>query len=254
VRRNPSWRVAGTRRAPHAPRYKPHSQRTAKRQACRLSQIGTASRNASTAFSGLLTDWKRGVPAAGARYSEAPRTFPGAIRQDIFKSARSSADNLKGREKPGLRGGQEPVPEWCWSSILGKRSNVSPSTRQRKDFTVGKTRLKSKGGRPRRGGTAAASSPATACHQSAVPLHFVGESSLPTLAPGDILVLDEAISVHQAIEPVFFAVVSCPRCGTPRLITAGQFFGGAPIICESRDCAALYRIIDQDHIDYLPVN
>ncbi len=95
---------------------------------------------------------------------------------------------------------------------------------------------------------------ASACDPCPAPLHFVNESSLPTLAPGDVLLLDDALAARQSIEPSFFAVLSCPLCGTPRLITVAEFFGGAPVLCAAEDCSGLYRIVEQNHFEYLPVN
>ncbi len=89
---------------------------------------------------------------------------------------------------------------------------------------------------------------------SPAPLHFVAESALPALDPGDVLLLDQSLSARQSIAPSFFAVLSCPLCGTPRLITVAEFFGGAPVLCPAEDCSALYRIVEQSHFEYLPVN
>ena len=89
---------------------------------------------------------------------------------------------------------------------------------------------------------------------SSAPLRFISESSLPALDPGDILLLDGALAARQAIEPAFLAVLACPRCGAPRLITAAQLFGSAAVVCADENCSALYRIVDQRAFVYLPVN
>jgi len=95
------------------------------------------------------------------------------------------------------------------------------------------------------------------CERASPPpaaLRLVDESSLPTMAPGDILLLDDALSLRESVEPIFFAVLACPVCGTRGLITPAQYFGLVPVICGSKVCSGLFRIVDQDHLLYLPVS
>lgn len=119
---------------------------------------------------------------------------------------------------------------------------------------MGKSRRKSKKSAPEpaRGDSGAPARPRA--RPSSALLHFVSESSLPALDPGDILLLDGALAARQAIEPAFQAVLACPRCGAPRLITAAQLFGSAAVVCADENCSALYRIVDQRDFVYLPVN
>ena len=136
-----------------------------------------------------------------------------------------------------------------WNCGAGK--NVIP--RHEKSMGVRKTGHKSKN-RGKAEGKTREKPRASACDPSPSPLHFVPVSSLPTMAPGDVLLLDDALAARQSIEPAFFAVLSCPLCGTPRLITVAEFFGGAPVLCAAEECSGLYRIVEQNHFEYLPVN
>ncbi len=85
-------------------------------------------------------------------------------------------------------------------------------------------------------------------------LHHVDEVALPTMDPGDVILLAEAESLRSAMEAVFYAVLACPACGTLGCITASQYRGAAPIICGSDHCSCRFRIDSQRHIVYLPVN
>lgn len=88
-------------------------------------------------------------------------------------------------------------------------------------------------------------------------LHHVEEFSLSDLTPGDVWLIEEAASSSSSAPdaaPVFFAVLGCPLCGTPTLITLAQYFGVSPVMCGSKVCAALFRIADQNRFIYLPVN
>jgi uncharacterized protein YbaR (Trm112 family) len=96
-----------------------------------------------------------------------------------------------------------------------------------------------------------------ACRQtnaSPAALHRVDESSLTSMHPGDLILLDSAVAMRNSIDPVFFAVLACPLCGTPALITSAQYLGAVAIMCGSKDCCGLYRIVDQDRLMSLPVN
>ena len=85
-------------------------------------------------------------------------------------------------------------------------------------------------------------------------LHHVDESSLATMAPGEVLLLDDVVSLRNAIEPAFFAVLACPLCGARALITLAQYFGTVPVMCGSKTCSGLFRIVNQDSLVYLPAN
>jgi hypothetical protein len=88
----------------------------------------------------------------------------------------------------------------------------------------------------------------------AAALHQVDESSLSSMHPGDLILLDSAVALRNSIDPVFFAVLACPLCGTPGLITVPQYLGATPVMCGSKDCCGLYRIVDQCRFASLPVN
>lgn len=99
------------------------------------------------------------------------------------------------------------------------------------------------------------------CHERGGPgrllpraLRLVDGSSLSKMAPSDILLLEEVGSMRDSIEPIFIAVLACPVCGLPSLITAAQYSGAAPVMCGSKDCSGLFRIVDERRLDYLPVN
>jgi hypothetical protein len=85
-------------------------------------------------------------------------------------------------------------------------------------------------------------------------MQHIDESSLSKMAPGDVLRLDDAAVWPHSIEPIFFAVLACPLCGTPALITSAQYFGTAPIMCGVRQCRGFFRVVDEYHLTYLPLN
>jgi hypothetical protein len=77
-------------------------------------------------------------------------------------------------------------------------------------------------------------------------------SSLSDMAPGDIVFLDDFAYLREAFAPNFVAVLACPLCGSPGLITSVQYAGGAPIVCTSKICSGLFRIVDEAQIVSLP--
>jgi hypothetical protein len=83
-------------------------------------------------------------------------------------------------------------------------------------------------------------------------LHLSGRSSLTDMAPGDIIFLDDFAYLRESFTPNFVAVLACPLCGSPGLITSAQYSGGAPIVCTSKTCSGLFRIIDEAQIVPLP--
>jgi uncharacterized protein YbaR (Trm112 family) len=72
------------------------------------------------------------------------------------------------------------------------------------------------------------------------------------MAPGDIVLLADLFYHREFFAPSFVAVLACPLCGSPGLITSAQYSGGAPIVCTSKACAGLFRIVDQTQIVALP--
>ncbi len=107
---------------------------------------------------------------------------------------------------------------------------------------------------PRRlaGSQSAQSAPKNRKHKS-LPTNLspVGQDALSKMRPGDIFLLATAGSLRRAIEPVFFAVIACPSCGTRSLITSPQYFGSIPIVCSSQLCSCRFRIENRDCLVYL---
>jgi len=83
-------------------------------------------------------------------------------------------------------------------------------------------------------------------------LHLCGRSSLTDMAPGDIIFLDDFAYLQESFAPNFVAVLACPLCASPSLITSAQYSGGGPIVCTSKVCPGLFRIIDEAQIVSLP--
>ncbi len=104
----------------------------------------------------------------------------------------------------------------------------------------------------RMGDRAAAS--ANRVEQAPTELHLCSRPSLSDLAPGEIVFLDDFTHLREAFAPIFVAVLACPACGAPGLITAGQYVGGTPIVCPSRSCSGQYRIVGEAQIISLPAN
>lgn len=82
----------------------------------------------------------------------------------------------------------------------------------------------------------------------------VDESSVSTMAPGDIFVIERLEFAGMSNEPGFHAILACPLCGDQVLITAAQYFGFAPIVCGARACSGFFKIVDEGCFSYLPVN
>jgi len=83
-------------------------------------------------------------------------------------------------------------------------------------------------------------------------LHISSRSSLADMAPGDIAFLDAVAYQRESFAPVFVAVLACPLCGSLGQITSDQYCAGAPIVCTSKVCAGLFRIVDEAQIVSLP--
>jgi len=77
-------------------------------------------------------------------------------------------------------------------------------------------------------------------------------SSLSDMAPADIVFLDDFAYLRETFAAHFVAVLACPLCGSPGLITSIQYSGGAPIVCTSKVCSGLFRIVDEAQIVALP--
>ena len=88
--------------------------------------------------------------------------------------------------------------------------------------------------------------------QLATDLHLSNRSALTDLAAGDIVFLDDSAYLREAFAPNFVAVLACPLCGSPGLITSRQYSGGAPIVCVSKVCSGLFRIVSEAQIVSMP--
>ncbi len=65
------------------------------------------------------------------------------------------------------------------------------------------------------------------------------------MEPGTLFVLENAGEVGEKEDP-YWAVLSCPECGTLGLITRKQMAGLLPVICGSDKCSAQFFIKDDD--------
>jgi hypothetical protein len=82
-------------------------------------------------------------------------------------------------------------------------------------------------------------------------LHLASQSSVSDMGPGDIVFLDDFAYLREAFAPNFVAVLGCPLCGTPGMITAAQYSGAASVVCVSNLCSGLFRILEESQIVYL---
>jgi uncharacterized protein YbaR (Trm112 family) len=83
-------------------------------------------------------------------------------------------------------------------------------------------------------------------------LHLSSRSTLSDMTPGDIIFLDDFAYLRESFAPNFVAVLACPQCGSPGLLTSIQYSRGAPIVCSSKVCSGLFRIVDEAQIVALP--
>lgn len=72
------------------------------------------------------------------------------------------------------------------------------------------------------------------------------------MEPGTLFMLERAGELGKAENP-FWAVLSCPSCGSLGLITRQQCMGNEPMICGSDNCSAEYFLQD-GRIRYRPAN
>jgi len=59
----------------------------------------------------------------------------------------------------------------------------------------------------------------------------------PDMDPGTIFVFKNPCRIGKPEDP-YVAVLTCPRCGTPGLITTRQLYGGGMMICGGDTCSA----------------
>jgi hypothetical protein len=80
---------------------------------------------------------------------------------------------------------------------------------------------------------------------------MVGELSILSewipeqMEPGTVFVLENAGQIGEKEDP-YWAVLSCPSCGTLGLITRKQMAGLVPVICGSEQCPVQFFIRDSD--------
>lgn len=77
-------------------------------------------------------------------------------------------------------------------------------------------------------------------------LNVLNEWMPELMSPGSMFVLENAGEVGEPDDP-YWAVLSCPECGTLGLVTRRQIAGLISIICGSETCSAHYSLND-DHI------
>ena len=71
------------------------------------------------------------------------------------------------------------------------------------------------------------------------------------MEPGTVFVLENAGEVGESDDP-YWAVLSCPSCGTLGLITRRQIAGLIPVICGSSSCPAQFVIRDNEIVARKP--
>jgi len=76
-------------------------------------------------------------------------------------------------------------------------------------------------------------------------LNVLNEWIPEQMIPGTIFVLENAGRMGEKEDP-YWAVLSCPSCGTLGLITRRQIAGLLPVICGSDKCSAQFFIRDND--------
>ena len=72
-------------------------------------------------------------------------------------------------------------------------------------------------------------------------LNILSEWIPEQMHPGTVFVLENAGRVGEKDDP-YWAVLSCPDCGTLGLITRKQLAGLLPVICGSDQCSAQFFI------------
>jgi hypothetical protein len=82
-------------------------------------------------------------------------------------------------------------------------------------------------------------------------LSIVTEWLPEQMEPGTIFVLENAGTVGDQDDP-YWAVLSCPECGTLGLITRRQMRGVVPVICGSNVCPAQFVIMNEQVVPRQP--
>ena len=76
-------------------------------------------------------------------------------------------------------------------------------------------------------------------------LNVLNEWIPEQMMPGTIFVLENAGRVGENDDP-YWAVLSCPDCGTLGLITRRQVAGLLPVICGSDHCSTQFFINESE--------
>lgn len=76
-------------------------------------------------------------------------------------------------------------------------------------------------------------------------LNVLSEWIPEQMEPGTIFVLENAGDMGEGEDP-YWAVLSCPECGTLGLITRKQIAGLISVICGSDACSAQFFIKDSE--------
>ena len=76
-------------------------------------------------------------------------------------------------------------------------------------------------------------------------VNVLNEWSPEEMQPGTVFFLENAGEVGDNEDP-YWAVMSCPHCGTLGLITRRQVTGLMSVICGSRNCSAEYFLRDEE--------
>ncbi len=82
-------------------------------------------------------------------------------------------------------------------------------------------------------------------------LNFLSEWIPEQMQPGTVFVLENAGEMGDSQDP-YWAVLSCPSCGTLGLITRRQAGGLLPVLCGSNQCSAQFFIKDSDVVPRKP--
>jgi hypothetical protein len=82
-------------------------------------------------------------------------------------------------------------------------------------------------------------------------LNILSEWIPEQMMPGTIFVLENAGELGEKDDP-YWAVLSCPSCGTLGLITRKQIAGLLPVICGSERCSTQFFIRDSDIVPRKP--
>ena len=71
------------------------------------------------------------------------------------------------------------------------------------------------------------------------------------MEPGTVFVLENAGEMGESEDP-YWAVLSCPSCGTLGLVTRRQMAGLISVICGSNSCSAQFYINDTEVVPRKP--